>query len=101
MPKTQEIVYAVVGAGDLAIEKARNITKLADRETSLEIYGDFIKRGRTLSRRVSTAAPTKRAIEQTKTARTQIKAATTSVAKAVRLDAKAARNAASKVSKAS
>jgi hypothetical protein len=101
MAKTQELVYAVVGAGDFAIEKARGITKIADLEASQKVYNDFIKRGRTLSRRVSTAAPTKRAIEQTKTARTQIKAATTSITKAVRLDAKAARSAAAKVSKAS
>ena len=100
MDKTQELVYAVVGAGDFAIEKARSITKI-DRKASQKLYKDFIKRGRTVSRRVSTAAPTKRAIEQTKTARSQIKAATTSVAKAVRLDAKAARGAATKVSKAS
>src|SRR5688572_28885973 len=100
MGKTQEFVYAVVGAGDFAIEKARGIAKI-DRKASEKVYEDLIKRGRTLSRRVTTAAPTKKALEQTKTARTQIKAATTSVAKAVRLDAKAARNAATKVSKAS
>lgn len=101
MAKTQEIVYALVGAGDFAVEKALGVTKIADREASQKAYNDFIKRGRTLSRRVSNAAPTKRALEQTKTARAQVKAATTSVAKAVRLDAKAARNAATKVSKAS
>ena len=101
MAKTQEFVYAIVGAGDFAIEKARGVTKIADRQASEKVYNDFIKRGRTLSRKVTTAAPTKRALEQTKTARAQVKAATTSVAKAVRLDAKAARNAATKVSKAS
>lgn len=101
MAKTQEFVYAIVGAGDFAIEKARSVTKIADRTEAEQVLNDFITRGRTLSRRVSTAAPTKRAVEQTKTARAQLKAASTSVAKAVRLDAKAARNAATKVSKAS
>jgi hypothetical protein len=101
MAKTQEFVYAIVGAGDFAIEKARDVTKIAGRSATEKVYKNFIKRGRTLSRRVTTAAPTKRALEQTKTARAQVKAATTSVAKAVRLDAKAARNAAAKVSKAS
>ena len=101
MARTQEFVYALVGVGDLALEKARNVTKIADRSASGEVYNDFVKRGRTLSRRVSSAAPTKRALEQTKTARAQVKAAGTSVAKAVRLDAKAARSAAAKVTKAS
>lgn len=100
MPKTQELVYALVGAGDFAMEKARSVSKITDLNASEEVYKDFIKRGRTLSRRVTTAAPTKRALEQTKTARAQVKAATTSVAKAVRLDAKAARSAATKVTKA-
>lgn len=100
MAKTQELLYAVVGAGDYAAEKARDLTRI-DRKASQKLYKDFIKRGRTLSRRVTAAAPTKRALEQTKTARTQIRAATTSVAQAVRLDAKAARSAATKVSKAS
>ena len=101
MAKTQEFVYALVGAGDFALEKARNVTKIADRTASEKVYNDFIKRGRTLSRKVGSAAPTKRAIEQTKTARAQVKAATTSVAKAVKLDTKAVRSAATKVSKAS
>ena len=101
MAKSQEMLYAVVGVGDFAIEKARSVAKITDREATQKVVDDFIKRGRTLSRRVTTAAPTKRAIEQTKTARTQIKAATTSVTKAIRLDAIAARSAATKVSKAS
>lgn len=101
MARTQEFVYALVGAGDFAVEKARSVTKIADRAASEKVYNDFIKRGRTLSNRVGNAAPTKRAVEQTKTARAQVKAATTSVAKAVRLDTKAVRNAAAKVSKAS
>ena len=101
MPKTQEIVYALVGVGDFAIEKAQGVVRIADREASQERYVEMVKRGRALSRKVRNAAPTKQAVAQTETARRQVKAATTSIAKAVRLDARAARNAAAKVTKAS
>jgi len=87
MAKTQELLYAVVGAGDFALEKAKGVTKVADRKTTSKLYKDFVKRGRGLSTRVKNSAPTKQAIAQTKTARTQIKAASTSLTKAVRANA--------------
>ena len=87
MAKTQELLYAVVGAGDFALEKAKNVTKVADRKTTTKLYKDFVKRGRGLSTKVRNSAPTKQAVAQTKTARTQIKAATTSLTKAVRANA--------------
>jgi hypothetical protein len=87
MAKTQELLYAVVGAGDFAIEKAKSVTKVADPKTTSKVYNDFVKRGRGLSTRVKNSAPTKQAIAQTKTARTQIKAASTSLTKAVRVNA--------------
>ncbi len=101
MAKTEEILYAVVGVGDFAVEKAANIRKIADRNTTEKVYKDFIKRGRQLSKRISNSAPTKQAVAQTKTARTQIKAATTSLTKAVRANATATRSAAGKAAKAS
>jgi len=87
MAKTQELLYAVVGAGDFALEKAKGVTKVTDRKTTSKLYKDFVKRGRGLSTRVKNSAPTKQAIAQTKTARTQIKAASTSLTKAVRTNA--------------
>jgi hypothetical protein len=101
MAKTQELLYAVVGAGDFAVEKARGIRKIADRKTTDKVYRDFVKRGRTVSTRVRNAGPTKQAIEQTKTARSQVKAAATGVRKAIRADARAAKEAPSKATKAS
>ena len=97
----KDVLYAIVGAGDFAIEKARSITLVRDIDSVQKYYTDFIKRGRTLSKSIRNAAPTKRAIEQTKTARSQVKAATTSITKALRADAKATGSAARKVAKAS
>ncbi|MGH9197233.1 MAG: hypothetical protein ACRD1T_16030, partial [Acidimicrobiia bacterium] len=92
MPKTntkkpQEVLYAVVGAGDFAIEKVRNLPSITDSKARTKVYKDFVKRGRSLSTRIGSSAPTKQAIEQSKTARTQVKAAVTSVSKAIRANA--------------
>jgi hypothetical protein len=92
MPKTntkksQEVLYAVVGAGDFAIEKVRDLPLITNSKARTKIYKDFVKRGRSLSTRIQNSAPTKQAIEQTKTARTQVKAAATSVGKAMRANA--------------
>jgi hypothetical protein len=101
MAKTEEILYAVVGAGDFAVEKATNLRNVVDRNKTEKIYKDFIKRGRTLSKRISNSAPTKQAVAQTKTARSQVKAAATSLTKPVRANATATRSAAGKAAKAS
>lgn len=99
--KPQDLLFAIVGAGDFAIQKARDVTIIRDRKSLEKHYKDFIKRGRTLSKSIRNSGPTKRAIAQTKTARSQVKAATTSITKALRADAKATGSAASKVAKAS
>jgi hypothetical protein len=101
MAKAQELLYAVVGVGDLAFEKARNASKFADRETTQKFYKDLVNRGRTLSTGIRKSGPTKQAAAQTKAARTQVKAAATSVRKAMRANAKATKSAANKTSAAS
>ncbi len=101
MAKGQEVLYAIVGIGDFAIEKATNLPKLADRVTTQKTYDDFIKRGRDFSKKIRNAAATKRAVAQTKTARSQIKAATTSVSKAVQANVEATRTIAQRFAKAS
>ena len=101
MANTQEIFYAVVGAGDLAVEKVRGLGRLADQKTTRKHYRDFIKRGKALTTSIKNSAPTKRAVAQTKSARTQVKAASTSIGKAVRLNARATQSAAKKTAKAS
>lgn len=101
MAKAQEIIYAVVGAGDFAMEKATDLTKIADRDSTQKVYDDFIKRGRSFSKKISNSAATKQALAQTKTARTQIKAATTSVSKAVQANVGATRSIAQRFGQAS
>ena len=86
MAKTQEILYAVVGAGDLAIERIRGIRDI-DPKAATKAYSDVVARGEKLSKKIRNSAPTKQAAAQTKTARTQVKAATTSVSKAIRANA--------------
>lgn len=101
MPKTQELIYAVVGAGDFTVQKLMDLRNLADRERTEKVYNDFIKRGRSISKRIQNSAATKNAVAQTKTARSQVKAAATSVRKAVRADVRATTSAAAKTVKAS
>lgn len=85
--KSQEVLYAAVGVGDLAIEKVRSIPAIADKKVRTKTYKDLVKRGRSLTTRIKNSAPTKQALAQTKTARSQVKAATTSVSKAIRANA--------------
>jgi hypothetical protein len=97
MTRTKEMLYAVIGAGDLAVDKARDVRKILDPS----VYSDLVGRGRDLTGRIAKAAPTKKAVDRSRTARSQAKAAATSVRKAVRANATAARSAAEKVAKAS
>jgi hypothetical protein len=99
MAKAQEVLFAVVGAGDFALEKARRAGAI-DRKTTQKLYRDLVKRGRTLTTRVKNSGPTKQAVAQTKVARSQVKAAATSVTKAARANTKATRSAASKATQA-
>ena len=100
MPKGENLVYALVGVGDYAIDKLSNVRSI-DRKQSEKLYNDFVSRGRKLSTSIKNARPTKQAVEQTKVARTQVKAAATSIRKAVGANVKATRSAANKTAKAS
>lgn len=101
MPKFENVLYAVVGAGDLALEKALSARDIVDRDRNQAVYKDFVARGRNLSRRITGARPTKQAVHQTKVARSQVRAAATSVRKAVDANARASRAAARKTVKVS
>ena len=101
MAKAQHILYAAVGAGEAAVEKAAELRKLTDAKTTTRLYGDFVKRGRTVTKKIRSSAPTKRAMSQTRTARSQVKAAATSVGKAVRANVDATRSVGRTVRRAS
>lgn len=72
MAKTKELWFAVVGAGDFAVDKVRNVRKIADRKTGQKLYKDFVKRGRSLSTKVSNSTPGKQVRSQTQNARAQV-----------------------------
>lgn len=101
MAKAQEVLYAVIGAGDLALEKASGFRSITDRKKTEKLYNDFVTRGRSFYKKIGNSAATKQALAQTKTARSQLKAATTSVTKAVRANVKATRSIAQRAAKAS
>ena len=86
MAKTQDVLYAVVGAGDFALERIRKVRSI-DMKAPTEVYSEFVTRGSKLAKKIRTSAPSKQAVAQTKTARTQVKAAATSVSKAVKANA--------------
>lgn len=117
---TKQILYAAIGAGDFAFERARKARASLDLEyfrldipKSLEkaqaraekvaskaltrtsrTYQDLVKRGEKTVRGVRSAAPTKKAAAQVKTAQSQTKAAVTSTKKAAAQAAEAAKSAA-------
>ena len=114
---TRSILYAAVGVGDLALEKARRLdpTKvrrnLPKRLTMIQgavehagitalnngtnLYKGLVKRGEKTVRGIRNATPMKRAVAQTKTARSQTKAAATSSRKAAATTVDAVKEAAS------
>jgi hypothetical protein len=82
MAKAQEFVYAVIGAGDVAVDKVKGVRKFADRKRNEKLYNDFIKRGRTISTKVKNSKPGKQVRAQTEELREQAGDAFKSVTKA-------------------
>jgi hypothetical protein len=97
-------VYAPLGAGQLAVEKTRELAgKAADvaksrRKVFFKTYATLAERGEKLVKSVRKSAYTKRAADQITTARSQVKGAATSIRKAAGSTATAGRAAARKVS---
>jgi hypothetical protein len=89
MEQVKKAYYAVLGTGDLAVEKtvelagrAKDIRKLGGDDVS-QAYTELAKRGERVIRKVSRSKPAKRAAEGTKQASRQLKGAVTSVRKAL------------------
>ena len=114
---TSNILYAAVGVGDLALEKARELDPMKVRQNlpkrfakiqgaiekasvraltdGTNFYKGLVKRGETTIRGIRNATPVKRAVAQSKTARSQTKAAVTSTRKAAATTVDAVKEAAS------
>lgn len=82
MAKAQEIIYAVVGAGDFAVDKVKTVGTIADRKANQKRYRDFVKRGRTLSTKVKNSTPGKQIAAQTEPVKVQVEDAFKTVTKA-------------------
>jgi hypothetical protein len=89
METLKKAPYAILGTGDLVVEKAKGIVGKAvqlstnDRPDVAKVYGDLADRGAKLAKRVQRSKPAKRAVEGTKQASRQLKGAATSIRKAL------------------
>jgi heparin binding hemagglutinin HbhA len=111
-------LYAVVGVGDLAVAKTRELpTELAAKAAtivprtttlvtelptklqtvSVSLYGDLVTRGEKLVTSIRRQKATQEAVAQVKTAKARTKAAATSATKAVKATAGAVDGAAEKI----
>jgi hypothetical protein len=90
MDQWKKAPYAVLGTGELAIEKAAelygkasSISRKARRTDVGQLYDGLAGRGQSLIKRIQRSKPAKRAVEGTKQATRQFKGAVTSIRKAV------------------
>ncbi|MBA3551718.1 MAG: hypothetical protein H0W27_02455 [Actinobacteria bacterium] len=96
-------VYAPIGAGQLVMEKAREVPDVVGQMASdprgrmIRMYRDLTDRGERIVSGVRRSAPTRRAVNQAGSARSRVKAAVTSVGRAVEATAAVSRNAARKI----
>lgn len=92
MQQVKKAYYAVLGTGDLAVEKslglverAKGVRKIGGDDVS-EAYTHLAKRGERVIRKVTRSKPAKRAAEGTRQASRQLKGAATSVRKALGIE---------------
>lgn len=89
METLKKAPYAILGTGDLAVQKARGLIGKAvslttnDRPDVGQVYGDLADRGAAVAKRVQRSKPAKRAVEGTRQASRQLKGAATSIRKAL------------------
>jgi hypothetical protein len=93
MEQWQKAPYAVLGTGELAIEKAAEfyakvstLGRQARRTDLGDVYDGLAGRGQALVKRIQRSKPAKRAVEGTRQATRQFKGAVTSLRKAVGME---------------
>jgi 16S rRNA C1402 (ribose-2'-O) methylase RsmI len=100
---TDYYVHAPLGAGEVLVEKSRELSKKAwtearkQRKQLMKTYRELAKRGERMVISVRNSAHTRRAVDQAKTARTQVKSAVTSIRKTADATTTATKAAAKKV----
>lgn len=83
MAKAKQLMYVVVGAGDFAVDKVKNVRKLTDPKYNERYYNDFLKRGRSISTKVRNSGPGKQITAQTDTVKEKATDAAKQVTKAL------------------
>jgi hypothetical protein len=89
MQQVKKAYYAVLGTGDLAVEKTRELANRArgmrkiEGEDVSQAYTELAKRGERVVRTVTRSKPARRAAEGTRQASRQLKGAATSLRKAL------------------
>ena len=89
MDRLKKAPFAILGAGDFVVERAK---ALFDRARSVGgpevvgVYEGLADRGETLAKRLRRSTPAKRAVAGTKQASRQLKGAATSVRKALGME---------------
>lgn len=87
MERLKKAPYAILGTGDFAIEKAKDLVgkarsvKVGGPEIA-GVYEGLADRGQALAKRLQRSKPAKRAVEGTRQASRQLKGAATSIRKA-------------------
>jgi ElaB/YqjD/DUF883 family membrane-anchored ribosome-binding protein len=104
MTDAKKGLYAVLGSGDLAIDRTKQLVERIQgylRDSRGRVgsgYRDLVRRGERTVASVNRTPAVKRAKDQTKTARSRVKGAATSVRKALGANVEAVQTAAKKVS---
>jgi hypothetical protein len=89
MERLKKAPYAVLGTGDVAVERAMTLIGKARSVRRTEIVGAYeglADRGQTLVKKLQRSKPAKRAAAGTKQATRQLKGAATSVRKALGIE---------------
>jgi hypothetical protein len=93
MDQLKKAPFAIIGTGDLAVEKAAELYgrassfgRQARRTDPGQVYDGLAGRGEALVKRIQRSKTAKRAVEGTKQATRQVKGAVTSIRKAVGLE---------------
>jgi hypothetical protein len=89
MERMKKAPYAILGTGDIAVERAKALFDQARKVGAPEIVGVYeglADRGQALLKRLQRTKPAKRAVAGTKQATRQLKGAATSVRKALGME---------------
>jgi hypothetical protein len=89
MERLKKAPYAILGTGDIAVERAKTLFEKArsvGRPEIVGVYEGLADRGQTLIKKLQRSKPAKRAVAGTRQASRQLKGAATSVRNALGME---------------